>query len=307
MRNPGRVRLSCVIDRRSALRTLASAALAAVGGAACRDGKVTEKPMNKPLSSTNRQPVVFLAHGAPPLLDDQAWLGELAAWAQAMPKPRALLVVSAHWEARPPTLGATKTVPLVYDFYGFPERYYQVTYPAPGAPELASRVRGLLGGVGLGSADDPERGLDHGAFVPLLAMYPDHDVPTLQLSLPSLDAKEIFAMGTALAPLRDEGVLVMGSGFLTHNMRSLGERSTPAWAKDFDGWAAEVLAKKNVDALLDWKSKAPGAAQSHPRSEHLAPVFAAAGAAVEGGDVTFPITGYWNLAPAFTRRSVQIG
>lgn len=256
-------------------------------------------------------PVVFLAHGAPPLLDDKPWLAELSGWGSAMPKPKALLVLSAHWEARPATIGATTTVPLVYDFYGFPERYYAKTYAAPGAPELAARVRALLGAAKLGVAEDPARGLDHGAWVPLTAMYPAADVPTLQLSLPSLDGKELFALGRALAPLRDEGVLVMGSGFLTHNMRALGSASTPAWASEFDAWVADALARRDHDALLDWMVKAPGAALAHPRSEHFAPVVAAAGAAsaaeLARGDVRFPIEGYWAMAPAFSRRSVQFG
>jgi 4,5-DOPA dioxygenase extradiol len=253
-------------------------------------------------------PVVFLAHGAPPLLDDRAWLTELARWGQAMPKPKALLVLSAHWEARPATIGATKTAPLVYDFSGFPERYYAMTYAAPGAPELAARVRDLLRAAKLDVADDPARGLDHGAWVPLTAMYPAADVPTLQLSLPSLDAKELFALGRALAPLSGEGVLVMGSGFLTHNMRALGSASTPAWASEFDAWIAETLARGDHDALLDWMARAPGAALAHPRTEHFAPVVAAAGAAdLARGGVRFPIEGYWGMAPAFSRRSVQFG
>ena len=258
-------------------------------------------------SASSRMPVVFLAHGAPPLLDDKGWLAELAGWAKAMPKPKALLVLSAHWEAKPPTVGATEAVPLVYDFYGFPERYYAMKYPAPGAPQLAARVRELLRASSLGVAEDPGRGLDHGAWVPLTAMYPEADVPTLQLSLPSLDTKEQFALGRALAPLRDEGVVIMGSGFLTHNMRALGLHSTPDWAKDFDAWVTDVLTRRDHDALLDWKAKAPGAQLAHPRSEHFAPVVAAAAAAAEAGNVTFPITGYWEMAPAFTRRSAQFG
>jgi 4,5-DOPA dioxygenase extradiol len=162
-------------------------------------------------------PAIFAAHGAPVLLEDPAWMAELAAWAQAMPRPTSILVVSAHWEQRPTTLGATRTVPLVYDFHGFPERYYQTKYPAPGAPGLAARVRGLLQGEGLPVADDPDRGLDHGAYVPLVAMYPGADVPVLQMSMPGLVPAELVGLGRVLAPLRDEGVLVFGSGFLTHN------------------------------------------------------------------------------------------
>ena len=165
-----------------------------------------------------RMPAIFAAHGAPVLLDDAVWMGELAAWAKAMPRPQSILMISAHWEQRPATLGATRTVPLVYDFYGFPEQYYRTRYAAPGAPGLAARVRDLLRGKGIACADDPARGLDHGAYVPLVAMYPAAEVPVLQMSMPRLDAAELFELGRALAPLRDEGVLVFGSGFLTHNM-----------------------------------------------------------------------------------------
>src|SRR5512140_3483867 len=119
-----------------------------------------------------RMPVIFAAHGAPVLLDDAMWMGELAGWAASIPRPQSILMVSAHWEERPVALGATRTVPLVYDFYGFPERYYRTQYPAPGAPALAARVRELLRGRGIASTEEPERGLDHGAYVPLVAMYP---------------------------------------------------------------------------------------------------------------------------------------
>jgi 4,5-DOPA dioxygenase extradiol len=253
-------------------------------------------------------PVVFIAHGAPPLLDDEPWKRELDSWAKAMPRPKAILSLSAHWEAHPIAIGATTAIPLVYDFYGFPERYYKLTYPAPGAPEVASRVRALLRERSIAFVDDEQRGLDHGTYVPLMSMYPEADVPVLQVSLPGLDPKELHAFGRALAPLRDEGVLVAGSGFLTHNMRALGERSTPAWAREFDLWCADVIAKRDVDALVDFKNRSPSARLAHPREEHFAPMIAAAAAAIDGGgDVTFPITGYWGLAPAFTRRSVQIG
>ena len=251
-------------------------------------------------------PTIFLAHGAPPLLDDKAWLGELNGWAGSLPPPKAILVVSAHWEANPVMLGATKPVPLIYDFYGFPERYYQTKYPAPGAPELAARVRGALDDAKIAHADDPARGLDHGSFIPLLAMYPEADVPVLQISLPSLDPKTVFTIGKALAPLRKEGVLVMGSGFLTHNLRSFGQ-PIAGWPEEFDSWNADVLKRGDVDALLDYRAKAPGVRQALPTHEHYVPVILAAGAA--GDDVkraTFPITGWWMDNP-FTKRSVQFG
>jgi len=196
-------------------------------------------------------PVIFAAHGAPILLDDAGWMGELASWASAMPRPRSVLMISAHWEQRPTALGATRTVPLVYDFYGFPERYYQTKYPAPGAPALAARVRELLGQKNIDVTDEPERGLDHGAFVPLLAMYPEADVPVLQMSMPGLDPHRLLALGQALAPLRDDGVLIFGSGFLTHNMRYVFRSGTPAWAREFDGWVEGALSRFDVDALVD--------------------------------------------------------
>lgn len=259
-------------------------------------------------SSTTTMPVLFVAHGAPPLLDDAPWKEELAAWGSALPKPKAILSLSAHWENSPIAIGSTEAIPLVYDFYGFPERYYAIQYASPGAPDLAARVRDLLRAKDIAHVDEPKRGLDHGTYIPLMSMFPKADVPVLQVSLPGLDPKQIAAMGSALAPLRDEGVLVMGSGFLTHNMRALGERSTPSWAKEFDEWAESALVKRDLDALVDFQARAPGARLAHPRSEHYAPVIAAAAAAQEkGGAVTFPIKGYWGMAPAFTRRSVQLG
>ncbi|MDB4944191.1 MAG: hypothetical protein JWP97_3725 [Labilithrix sp.] len=253
-------------------------------------------------------PVLFIAHGAPPLLDDASWQAELGAWGKALPAPKAILAISAHWESRPITIGATEAIPLVYDFHGFPAHYYDVQYRSPGAPALAARLRELLGASGLAFADDPARGLDHGTYIPLMAMYPAADIPVLQVSLPSLDPAELLAFGRALAPLRDEGVLVAASGFLTHNMRSFGERQTPSWAREFDTWTAETLVNRDTDALVDFRRRAPAAALAHPRTEHFAPLLVAAGAAeAAGGEVRFPIEGFWKIAPAFSRRSLQIG
>ncbi|MBL8858298.1 MAG: dioxygenase [Planctomycetes bacterium] len=252
-------------------------------------------------------PVVFAAHGAPILLDDEVWIGELAAWAQAMPKPKSILMISAHWEQRPTALGATSTVPLVYDFFGFAERYYETQYPAPGAPALAARVRELLRERGIAFVDEPTRGLDHGAYVPLVAMYPAADVPVLQVSMPALDADQLFDLGRALAPLRDEGVLIFGSGFLTHNMRYAFKSGVPNWAREFDDWAAESLARLDFEALTNFETRAPAARLALPTWEHYAPVLVAAGAvAGAAATVSFPITGFW-LDGAFTKRSVQFG
>lgn len=262
-------------------------------------------------------PAIFVAHGSPQLLDDRRWVDELRAWAERLPRPRAILVLSAHWEAAPFTLGATTTVPLVYDFFGFPERYYQVAYRAPGAPALARRVTGLVApivksGPGGGKTRQAaERGLDHGAYVPLVAMYPQADVPVLQASLPSLDPRELFALGRALAPLRREGVLVMGSGFLTHNMRegvfdAPRDVATAAWAAEFDQWCTEVIGARDVDSLLDYRRRAPGVARALPTHEHFVPLIAAVGAAADASaSPSFPIKGW--MAGTFTRRSVQLG
>ncbi len=256
---------------------------------------------------SERLPTLFVAHGAPPLLDDAGWVGELAAWSGTLPRPRSILMLSAHWEERPVMLGATRTVPLVYDFYGFPTRYYEQTYAAPGAPELASRVRELMQGRHA-TAEDPERGLDHGAYVPLVAMYPAADVPVLQMSFPSEDPAELFALGRALRPLRDEGVLIVGSGFITHNLRAVdwsGTSEAPAWASEFDAWAGEAIARKDVDALLDYQRKGPGVRIALPTREHFVPLLVALGAAHDEERVQFPINGFW--LGSLTRRSVQFG
>jgi 4,5-DOPA dioxygenase extradiol len=232
---------------------------------------------------------------------------ELSSWARSLPRPKGILMVSAHWEERPTTLGATQTVPLLYDFYGFPERYYRTTYPAPGAPGLAERVREILEQANIPSAFDPGRGLDHGAYVPLVPMYPDADVPVLQISMPALDPDLLFDLGRALAPLRQEGVLIFGSGFLTHNMRFAFQPGTPPWAREFDVWAAEAISKLDIDSLKDFRRRGPAADLALPTWEHYAPLLVALGAVAEGeARVTFPITGFW-MDGAFTRRSVQFG
>ncbi len=266
----------------------------------------TQEPaMSTPTTpAPSRMPVLFVAHGAPMLLEEPGWIAELGRWGAALPRPTAILIVSAHWESRPLTIGATTARPLIYDFSGFPEHYYRMTYASPGAPALAERVRGLLRGHGITFTDAPARGLDHGSYVPLMCMYPDASVPVLQISMPSLDPAELVAMGRALAPLRDEGVLIVGSGFLTHNLRAMRSGSTPEWAAEFDAWTADVLARRDLDALLDYRARAPGVALAHPTHEHFAPVLVSVGAALDETP-TFPIDGWW--FGSFTRRSVQLG
>lgn len=291
------------MKRRDLLRMLAGVPVVAAAAACAKEPVMT---------ATTPMPVIFLAHGAPMLLDDAAWMAELAGWAKALPRPRAILMVSAHWDERPLRLGATAPVPLVYDFYGFPEHFYRLQYPSPGAPELAGQVEALLRAAGK-PFERSNRGLDHGAYVPLIAMYPAADVPVLQLSMPGLDAPALFELGRVLAPLRREGVLIVGSGFLTHNMREgfRGERGNrpAAWAVEFDDWAAGALARRDADALVDFQARAPSARMAHPAWEHYAPVLVAAGAAFDDATATttFPIAGWWPVAPSFTKRSVQFG
>jgi aromatic ring-opening dioxygenase catalytic subunit (LigB family) len=204
----------------------------------------------------------------------------LRALGAALPAPpRALLVISAHWEAAKPTVMTNPSPPLLFDYYGFPEAAYQLTWPAPGAPELATRE--LLSAAGIDSGEDSARGFDHGTFVPLKLTYPAADVPTLQLSLKAgLDPKEHLAIGRALAPLRDEGVFIVGSGMSYHNMRGFGPNGRPA-SEAFDDWLGATIAASPAmrdERLTDWQA-APSARDSHPREEHLLPLMVIAGAA----------------------------
>lgn len=260
-----------------------------------------------------RMPVIYLSHGAPPLADDELWTGQLARWSAALPKPRAVLVVSAHWEEAPLTIGATTTVPLIYDFWGFPQHYYEVRYEAPGAPGLAADVRRLLRSPRHPVHDDPRRGLDHGAYVPLVEMYPQADVPVLQISMPTLDPGALLEVGRRLAPLRDDGVLILGSGFTTHNLSAVNmsrppDAAPPSWSAEFDAWADEAVASGDIDALLDFQRKAPAARLAHPRTEHFAPLFVTLGASdlgQGGGDKPQAvIDGYWY---GLAKRSFQLG
>ena len=258
-------------------------------------------------SEPTRMPAIFIAHGSPFTLDDPAWMHEWRMWARSIPRPKSILVISAHWEESPITLGATETMPLYYDFYGFPAKYYKVTYPAPGAPSLANRVRQLLENS-QPVAQDESRGLDHGAFVPLIAMYPKADIPVLQMSLPTMDANTLLEVGRTLAPLRDEGVLIIGSGFLIHNMRMIDwHANAPVpWAKEFDDWIAEVLIRQKMDALVEYKAIAPNVKTVLPTHEHFVPVLVAQGTDLdEPSPITFPVEGF--VYGSFTKRSVQFG
>jgi 4,5-DOPA dioxygenase extradiol len=251
-------------------------------------------------------PTLYLSHGAPPLADDPLWPGQLASWASDIPRPTAILMISAHWEDAPLAIGATRTVPLLYDFYGFEARYYQVTYRAPGAPDLAARLRGLLRSAATPVQQIPDRGLDHGAYVPLAEMYPDADIPVLQISMPTLDPRRLMDIGRKLAPLRDEGVLIVGSGFFTHNLRAMRlDGSVPTFTAEFDEWGEQALRSSDLDALLDFERKSPVGRLAHPRTEHFAPLFVTLGAGEDEltGQRTV-IDGFWL---GMAKRSIQIG
>ncbi|MGV0717204.1 class III extradiol ring-cleavage dioxygenase [Mycolicibacterium sp. XJ662] len=253
-------------------------------------------------------PALYLSHGAPPLVDDELWVSQLRAWAAELPRPTAVLVVSAHWESAPLTIGSTSPqTPLTYDFWGFPQRYYEVTYDAPGAADVAARVEAAM------PADepvrhDPHRRLDHGAYVPLTVMYPDADVPVLQISMPTLDPQRLLTLGERLRPLRDDGVLLIGSGFTTHGLPFLEDPSPnavpPGWSVEFDAWAAEAFAAGDVDALIDFRNRAPGMPYAHPTIEHFSPLFVALGASSDAGQSPRqPIDGYWM---GLAKRSIEL-
>lgn len=231
-------------------------------------------------------PALFVSHGAPTLILENGstcrFLGDLGG---TLPRPQAVLVVSAHWETERPTFGAAVQLDTIHDFYGFPDALYRLRYPAPGARTVAQRAAALLNEQGIPSALDPARGLDHGAWVPLLLMYPEADIPVLQLSIqPHLGTAHHVAVGRALRPLRDEGVLILASGGAVHNLRALAWNRADApepWAQGFDDWLAAKIESGAVDDLVAYRGRAHGAVQAHPRDEHLLPLFVALGAAGE--------------------------
>ena len=253
-----------------------------------------------------RMPALYIGHGAPPLLDDPIWSGQLSAWAGDLPRPTAILVVSAHWESAPVSLTASHA-PLVYDFGGFDAHYYEMTYETPDATALAQRVAAMM------PASEPvhqhaSRGLDHGAWVPLKLMYPEADIPVLQMSLPTDDPARLMQLGARLRPLRDEGVLIVGSGFLTHGLPFLTEfridAAAPGWSSEFDSWAGEALARGDVDELANYRTRAPGMPYAHPTVEHYTPLFVTLGAATDPeqpGEQLFE--GFWM---GLSKRSVQV-
>ena len=245
-------------------------------------------------NNNTRMPVAFLPHGGGPWafvdigwdIKDADTLKQYLGDVRNLPKtpPKALLVISAHWEERVPTVMTATQPPMFYDYYGFPPASYEIKWPAPGDPALAARVRELLGAAGFQTATDDARGFDHGTFIPLKLTYPDANIPTVQLSLKAgLDPEEHLAMGRALAPLRDEGVFIIGSGMTFHNLRAFRDPRSRPIAETFDAWLRDAATRAPAErdrALANW-SIAPAAREAHPREEHLIPLMVIAGAAGE--------------------------
>ncbi len=241
---------------------------------------------------TRNQPSIFVPHGAPTFaLRPGAAGAALAAMAASLPLPRAIVIVSAHWDTTVPTVGFAERPETIHDFWGFPEELYAIRYPATGCREAAEEVVKALEATGLPVVRDESRGLDHGAWVPLRLMFPEADLPVIPLSIQSRNGTEqAFTMGQALAPLAAKGFLVIASGNLTHNLRDyqMAARSggqAPAYVRQFTDWLADRLAAHDIPALLDYRRQAPGGTQAHPSEEHLLPLYVALGAGGENSQV----------------------
>jgi 4,5-DOPA dioxygenase extradiol len=237
-----------------------------------------------------RLPTLYVTHGSPTLIvDDCPARDFLAGLGRRLPRPKAVLCVSAHWEAPRAAVSAAPTPETIHDFYGFPPALYEQRYPAPGAPTLAGRVAGLLHKAGIACVVDPLRGLDHGAWVPLKLMYPAADVPAFQLSVQSpLGPEHHIGLGRALAPLREEGVLILGSGSATHNLadfrgvRGIADPVRP-YVKPFDDWLVKTVEAGDEETLADYR-RAPEGPRNHPSAEHFLPIFVPFGAALAAGE-----------------------
>jgi 4,5-DOPA dioxygenase extradiol len=277
-------------DRRDFLRWSATA----LAAASCTPTSATMPNQDpSPAPGMVTMPVVFVSHGAPTMALDRAAGADFLRLATALPKPRAILVVSAHWLDAPATIGTRTRRELMYDFSGFPDELYRVRYGAPAASELADQLAAAV--PSLARAD--ERSWDHGVWVPLVHMYPAADVPVLQLSVPyRWQPKQLFELGRQLAPLRQQGVLVLGSGGMVHNLGRLdwgGGKAPAAWATNFEGWVRQRLETRDLDGLLAYREKAPDLQLAHPTDDHFLPLLVTAGAAAERpGSTSFPIEGF---------------
>ena len=250
-------------------------------------------------------PALYLSHGAPMLFEMSDWMTELHTWARALPRPKAILIVSAHWESAPLMLSTATPSELVYDFRGFDPLYHHMRYDTPDATLLASQVAALMPDTAP-VHQHASRGLDHGAWVPLKIMYPDADIPVLQLSMPTLDPGLLLNLGRRLQPLREEGVLVIGSGYMTHGLPYIDWHdldSVPGWSSDFDAWGAEALARGDIDELASFRDKAPGMPYAHPTVEHFTPMFVTLGAASD--PTAAPTTTIEGYKLGLSKRSFQ--
>lgn len=231
-------------------------------------------------------PAVFVSHGAPNvILHDSPTRQFLAALGRQLGRPRAIVAISAHWEARTPNVNATLQPKTIHDFFGFEPPLYEMTYPAPGAPELARDVARRLQSAGMRPVTDDARGLDHGVWVPLKLMYPEADIPVTQVSVqPYESTQHHFVIGQALRELREDNVLILGSGNATHNLREMMPEGTnpPAWVTAFAAWLRTAVTTGDTGALLDYRETAPFAAKNHPTEEHFLPLFVALGAGTPG-------------------------
>jgi len=255
----------------------------------------------------SKMPVIFISHGSPLMVLDADKRRDFQQWSEAMPTPHAILVISAHWETPDLALGTVATRELIYDFGGFPPELYRIQYAAPGASQLAERVSALFQENIGRETRQTDRGWDHGVWTPLVHMYPDADVPILQTGLPrEATPGQLFDLGNALAPLRDAGVLIIGSGQITHNLSALGAADAPVvdWARTFDDWCKETLDARDWDRLRDYPGSAPELRMNHPTEEHFRPLLMVAGAASTALDVVqYPIAGF--EYGSLSRRSIQ--
>lgn len=235
-------------------------------------------------------------------------MSQLATWAKELPKPKGIVIVSAHWESAPITISATAAnTPLIYDFGGFSPKFYNMTYGTPDATWLGDLVAKLM------PDNEPlrrheTRGLDHGAWVPLKVMYPEADIPVIQLSMPTHDPEKLLDLGARLYPLREQGVLVIGSGFMTHGLPYIRdwrvEAEAPMWSAEFDAWAKEALAKGDVESLIRYRELAPGMPYAHPTVEHFTPLFITLGASLNPEQIPeTKIDGYFM---GLAKRSIQV-
>jgi len=284
------------LHRRDFLR----ASLGAFAAASCSPTQEAATPKHDPEPAmttppTSTMPVVFVSHGAPTMALDRTAGADFEHLAQQLPKPRAVLVVSAHWLDAPATIGTRSRRELMYDFSGFPAELYRVRYDAPAAADVADELQRMVPSL----QRDDERPWDHGVWLPFVHMFARADVPVLQVSVPyRWSPRQLFELGRSLAPLRDQGVLVLGSGGMVHNLGRLdwnGDGQPPAWAANFEGWVRQRLGTGDVDGLLAYREKAPDLKLAHPTDDHFLPLLVAAGAATARGTaepVTFPIEGF---------------